>query len=426
MRDRQHNQGFTLVELIVAVALLAILALPLLYAYVQTANSSARSQEIGDANVLGQSLLEEVEAAEFAALLADSVSLGEGTFAPSDVNGSPAAHVDGGPYYLTSELREGYTDMKAVISLTPTTATPDNADFRPYNEVELSQFTAMDVVFTQSKSALQDPDQLSYDRFLQAITVEAATVGIDALALEGFLATHTPQRERHMTLDIDFQAGTNNLSVLLRFDYDYTVDATALATLLPPPPEDVEGYTPPVLQAHYEESVAFSVVQNKTITAGAELPAIYVMFYPWYEDGEDLITINNAGNGTLPVFLVKQIDSSLSEAALATAEAAYRATLALRQTGAADDADGDGVADTGATVYSNLATNLSSAGGTHPTNRVKFQSYSGSLAYVNADFADDGSLVALAERDRLFDVTVTLYRAEDDTEILTLDNKKLD
>lgn len=59
---KKANQGFSLVEVVIAIAILAIVALPLFSAFAQSAKTNAKAREIMNATNLAQNIVEEIKA----------------------------------------------------------------------------------------------------------------------------------------------------------------------------------------------------------------------------------------------------------------------------------------------------------------------------------------------------------------------------
>lgn len=60
--NRKQNKGFTLVEVLIAMTILGIIVVPLLHAFVTSANTNAKSKRIMDATGLAQNIMEELKA----------------------------------------------------------------------------------------------------------------------------------------------------------------------------------------------------------------------------------------------------------------------------------------------------------------------------------------------------------------------------
>ena len=69
MRKELNNKGFSLVELLIATVILAIIVAPLLHTFVTAATTTVRSQKMGDATLASENLAETVEATDLYTLL---------------------------------------------------------------------------------------------------------------------------------------------------------------------------------------------------------------------------------------------------------------------------------------------------------------------------------------------------------------------
>ena len=74
----RDDRGFTLVELIVAIVILAIVFIPLLNTFVVGAKTAAKATAYGNATDVAQNIIENVQAADFDSLLTNASSWGSG------------------------------------------------------------------------------------------------------------------------------------------------------------------------------------------------------------------------------------------------------------------------------------------------------------------------------------------------------------
>lgn len=90
------NQGFSLVEVIIAIAILAIVALPLFSSFAQSAKTNAKAREIMNATNLAQNIVEEIKAD---GVIAYSGLTQIGTSSYTDVPISDTLTMGGKQYY---------------------------------------------------------------------------------------------------------------------------------------------------------------------------------------------------------------------------------------------------------------------------------------------------------------------------------------
>lgn len=77
----KNNSGFTLVELLVAIAILAIVVTPLLYSFVSGARLNAKSKRIMEATTVAQNVMEDIKATSLEDLLDEVEDRQDGTYA---------------------------------------------------------------------------------------------------------------------------------------------------------------------------------------------------------------------------------------------------------------------------------------------------------------------------------------------------------
>lgn len=113
----QDNRGFTLVELIITVVILALVTAPFLSSFVTASNTNVKSKRVQEANELSQYIIEQFKATSVKKLLNDNSSwLTE--------NKNPAGEVVNYTGTLTgTKLPSGYAkDYSAEITMTPSTS----------------------------------------------------------------------------------------------------------------------------------------------------------------------------------------------------------------------------------------------------------------------------------------------------------------
>jgi prepilin-type N-terminal cleavage/methylation domain-containing protein len=135
MRSRPDNKGFSLVEVLIGVTILAIIAMPLAHAFITSAKTSAKAQVIRRETVAAQNILESYEATDIATVFAflqagadpfnglggiESVEMYDeklGGYVP--VTDYAEAETDGPAYRITlTGVDDGEYD--AIVNITPT------------------------------------------------------------------------------------------------------------------------------------------------------------------------------------------------------------------------------------------------------------------------------------------------------------------
>lgn len=380
---RGDNRGFSLVELLVGITILAMITVPLLHTFVISAGTAARSGQLGDATLAAQNVAESVEAASLTTLRATpGAALGGVSAGFYSYDGS-AYTADASPqpdradaYYIgVSNIQSGASTFNAMVTLKA-----DDA-YAAMNAQDITSYSPMDAVLAQSSQAEDDPDQIIQAAFQS----EANVVSNGSYSLNG--------RSRSVTLDAELSEDGQTLSATVTYAYVYTYSY------------DREEYDDfgnvqiiHISNATFQDSLVYTLFpRGYDMSDGA--PMLYLLYYPWYGSGApDKITVNNPDNVLFTLFLVKQCDPDYTNAGLQAAESTYAANLYLRQTcGSAD----------GAVIYSNAAQNLVTG---DPIGGVTYHIYQGSYLYVNGTFS--GELVQKSPENRMYEVTVDLYTGD--------------
>ncbi len=310
---KKSNSGFSLVELMIGVAILAIILIPITSAIISSGNFVSDSYELSDATMLAESLAEQFEVMEISELL-DAPSNStipsihteaaeiSGLFVEPSGNTyvAPATDPTAPPYYIEYKgLSSGYSTYNAVVKIDPSN---DN-HFDTINSQNI--FQNFDVGFVASKidGSTNDFDEISWNEF----KLEAATKGYN-LDPSVFPARSSIAQDRNIILDITQKdnGGTETIHMSLTYSYEYTYPAgTSFAG---------DKYT-------WEKTVNLTSFEGIVKpSSSADYPTVFISFFPWYQNGSDNITINNLNDFPVTVALSKQADPNLTVAELGTAE----------------------------------------------------------------------------------------------------------
>ena len=335
-RLKKNNKGFSLVELIAAVAILAVVVTPLLHSFVTSTKISNRATEISEATLAGKNILEAVDArplSEYqrisstnsaAELLGDGVNgatitpLGDfdsaGDIIPGEEGNFEIAlqnvKVANALYDAKVEFSRGDKDEQITVG----EETKDSTSHGLYliNGKELAKYSGMDGVFCQSYLKTENPDSLADDAYSRKAR------DIDSMPPK------YNNRERYIKLDVEQD---EDGYVWARVTYTYMFTYNEL---------DNDGY-PTGRELKWPESFNPNardhalVTRQYTIFRGGFEPknkdgsvSIYLMFYPDYykhkaEDSDievvrsnkDIIDVYNVRHGDIPpvnlnVFIYKQ------------------------------------------------------------------------------------------------------------------------
>ena len=140
-RRKFNNKGFSLVELIAAVAILAVVVTPLLHSFVTSTNISRRATRITEATLAGKNILEAVDArpiAEFQKITDTNLAaelLGNGgdtvditPIGEFDVGGDIVPDDEGGFDIALQNIRAGNAYYDAKVEFSRGDSQPSYAD----------------------------------------------------------------------------------------------------------------------------------------------------------------------------------------------------------------------------------------------------------------------------------------------------------
>lgn len=380
---KKNERGYTLIELIIAIAILAIIAIPLMHGFVTAAKTNAKAREIEQATTVGQNTMEEIKATPIEDLIKDvvpdsaEITLGNGDTV--EMLSYKIVHedvvTDGVPYRVDVRIENE----------------PGGGDGDPrltdYNQSELAQLYDMNA---------------AYDAFfiLEEAT-DDALIGELAVAAGASVSEVRSRVQRNIYVDIKEETGTRLVEVNVSYKYKH---------------QDVN------ITRHM-------AAQNQCIYASSSrdtyLRNVYVFFEPLsnMEEGDapkETITVRNtccAGDKKpVQIYLVKQGTEQDDNYAVAVNLMEQSRDLASYK-----DADGN------IRVMTAVCTNLSFPKDTSDTAKdeivLKYSTrdggYQGSMAidgnsYTAEELAGLTTLAAEAKQDWVYNVYVEVRRKDAD------------
>lgn len=392
LKKQLNNKGFSLVELLIATVILAIVVAPLLHTFVTASATAARSRRIGDATLAGQNVAETIEASTISQLLnaPDPSVYFDGATSKkfyklegSDYIEIPATNAGPDVYHMgIKDLRAGGSVFNAMVSFDAAAyKESDPAQPPKINDLETVDYSNMDAVFAQSQDS-DNPDELSRSDF------ESKAAG-----RAGSWETSNAKVKREITLNVTETDG--KIYASLDFDYEYTCPYTT---------EDADGNIEYHTGTIDTDTISYQLLpQGFSAVTNGRLPNVYLMYYPMYGEPSvynDTIAIRNDIAKPFKLFLVKERAASLTD------ELQYKAHI--RQyvpNGTAPD--------NYAVVYSNATEDLSNELNQTPLSGVTYKIYRGNWWEASGSFAGEhGALVSKSSKNRLYDVTIRIYDSD--------------
>ena len=220
-----NKKGFSLIELIVAIAILAIVTVPLLQAFVFSARTTGKAQKTGYATLAAQNVYETVRSISFDSLFPtdpNSTSDPKEHMAAEEatLNGfnaaSASADVDGDRETISlNSISAGGRNYDAQVILDASgnsnTYYKYDSDEKGVNDKALTAQTQFDNVFQQGGGNVSDPD-------------ERAEVCVPETTSDGAIKTETQRRVIELTFETSVNSDGAIQSVTPVITYCYYID----------------------------------------------------------------------------------------------------------------------------------------------------------------------------------------------------------
>ena len=264
----KKNGGYSLIELLVAVVILAIIAAPFLHSFVVSAKANAKARKVEEAAIAGQNVMEELKAADIETIKNDP--------------GTTITEVTGGRIitFTSESIFVGNRVFEAKVTLDSTAAAPAPGatasdpeaenEITDYNRESLAQLYSMDSQYDGIYVQPADQDTLMAGEF----GVVTSTMG---------------NLYRNIVVNISKSGDDTAAEVETKYICG-----------------GVEKYASPQRQYIYSNTDASVKLRN-----------VYIFFYPMYNSNgttaKETITINNNDCIPVNVYLIKQPQTTGNE-----------------------------------------------------------------------------------------------------------------
>lgn len=352
MRRRRYsgklnNVGMSLVEVVIAIAILSIVILPVLHTFVQSARYNATARMRQQTTAAAQTVMENFKAYSVQEICdqfdADTFNVSRGSGFATSYTGTPGGNMEfvingmryeGANYDVRVELEGHSSDAANVESLVYTTRTKEHdAVYIGYAGMDADALTGI----------LQEvADEWSAREAAAAPAPSASPSPTAAPAAHAYYEVDSSKVEitkRRITVNISNASGNYVAKVTCEYDYKvtahpYTVDPSGF-DMEETYELDLSGSTDPA-------NTDFS----KTIfDQPTELTGLTLYYYPAYRSGEgspvqikqDYIIINNTCGNEVKCYIYKQKNLALSDAKISYSDHSYMVTLQLAGANVYDD-----------------------------------------------------------------------------------------
>lgn len=382
MKQDKKNKGFSLVELLVSITILAIIAVPIMHGFVSASKTNAKARKIEQATTVAQNVMEDVKATPLEELLTREGVM-PNTITELGNDGSVKTESIEYTIPYESQFADG-VEYRAVVTMDTGASTDDGSVYATdYNQTEFAQLYDMNTVYDAFFILEDATDTAMISKLAQTARVSESTVKAAV--------------KRNIYVDIKNESGTEMVEV----NVSYT----------------------------YGDNTCYMAAQNQCIYSNLDIETylrnVYV-FFPSLsnmregEDAKETITIRNAGcnAATEPVsiYLVKQSGE---------ADENYSVNVNLmeasRDLATYQDENGNLL------VKTKICTNLSFPRSTSDTSADEINvfystwdgNYSESLSILGITY-DADTLVGLEDlsaqkkQDLVYNVTVNVYEKDAD------------
>lgn len=400
----KESKGLTLVELVVAIAILGIIVSPILHAFTTSQTIENKARRLSEATDAAQNIQEVIDSVSVANFLETDESK---ELLGYDSKESLVDDETGFNYAVIKGLESGKStyDAKVVFGTRSIDPVPVEDDiFEFINQMEIADYSDPDGTFAQPYLESANPDKVAEDYFRAATNNKAIN-----------------QKTREIIIDVT-KEGTeadDSLKIFINVTYHYEFIYRIQNT------DDAGVGTGQYRPALYEKDIVYSVIPAGASKHPDGTPvSCYVMYYPQYGTDavpiKDMITINNLEDLPVKLLIVKQFPMvpvyddegqienyvEMDKFTLDRLETTYKCEIKEYHSPTFDLA-GNGQKMT----YTNARINLATYGDTNvEIESVSFKMFSDYRERTRTGLIKDGSIISTSKKNRLYDVAIYLYQ----------------
>lgn len=202
-RKQNNSQGFTLVELLVAVTILVIIAIPLMHGFVSAAATNAKARKIEQATTVAENVMEDVRVTPLEELLEREETVPGPVWEMETETGEKIEVINYTSRY--DDLTADGADYKAIVTLDTGAFVEGQEQITDYNQHELAQLYDMNAV---------------YDAFfIQEAALDKEMVESFAAATGASETDVRADMKRNIVLDIREENGVQLVEVNVAYTY---------------------------------------------------------------------------------------------------------------------------------------------------------------------------------------------------------------
>ena len=411
MKRLKNNQGLTLVELIVSIAILAIIVLPLLTSFVQATKTNVKAKNKQYATEAAQNIMEGLQNVSLEDVVYqfnypaspngfDLFKLGSANTKELDYNGTSFTELSSYSippgsselvftpksshkyyFYVTDfEVNNSNKKFNALVTLDAKTNV-DGTKHKQYNTTEVANMQSVDTTY----------DAISAN-------ADTANMIISTIQLQ-YGITGLTQSDISRTITVDIAKNSTTGVTTVTASYKYYIRSRNITF-------------PEAGSLHEQDYV--SVIYDNSSHVDDALKNVYLFYYPWYTSthsyplATDSIVINNPDNVDCNVHIIKQTNTDASY--LYSAETGYRCAVNVNE-----PANNGANPKAHTKINTNIGKNIAISDPSNPAYNISnqvtyiYNNTNANQSVVVNGIIDINAMTEMEESDRLFDVTVDVY-----------------
>lgn len=331
-----NNKGTSLIELLIAVAIVAIIAAPFVGAFVTATTVNTKSRHKEEATTVATNVMEDIRGKSIAAVMGyqEFQYEADGVTIKKDAEGKPMKNIVTPEKYMESVSMVDISDGLNAAGITTATGTMgyytcfDVADLTTVNGQEYIVKAYLDPNYSDSAEAGEDPD---VDEYTDYNKFEMANIYAMSNNYDGFFVMGETMDDSAVSL---FSNGNNVLDVIENMTRNIQID--------------IKQKTESGVVKTYAYSKVSYTYKGKTKTisdtkpiytntdGSATLRNIYVFFNPRYKGKDkEMITITNHNQVPCNVYLVKEKAYNVIDTE-ASPKSNYDVTVVVNEVGRTD------------------------------------------------------------------------------------------
>lgn len=398
----KENKGLTLVELVIAVAILGIMVSPVLHAFTTSQTIDNKARKMSEATDAAHNIMEVIDSVSVANFLEtdDSKSL-----IGYDSLTKGVEEIDENKKFdcaIIKGIESGKSTFDAKVifgSKSIDDVAEENDIFNTINQMEIVDYGDPEGTFAQPYISSANPDDIAETYFKTQTNNKTYT-----------------QKTRTIVIDVTTEGSKEDdtlkifINVKYQYEFIYLVQET----------DEFGIGTGTYKPATFSKDIVYSAIPAGAPPRKDGSPiCCYVMYYPEYgtasRPARDIITINNLEDVPVRLLVVKQWPmvcdpktgqySEMDSITLDANEKNYRCEITENHSSSFDlEEDGEKL------VYTNARTNLSTYGTSNEEiSQVTYKVISGIKARYRTDLIKDGGIITTTKKNRFYDVAIYLY-----------------